>query len=188
MQAKVDATIEGFNQVLADGIKASKQNNIKSVDMLAKFGEFDHFKVQQQASKLNKANYYPNRGSTALWWAITRAIDHISAISLNYDRVILTIFTDGENNSAHTFEPTAKRMVEEQQGKGWVINFVGAGSKVAVERASARVGIFAANTMSYSNDSAGTKVAMRSFSNARAAYTSAVADGVDSNIGFFSNE
>lgn len=188
MQSKVDATIEGFNQVLADGIKASKDNNVASVDVLVKFGETGHFKVQTTAHELNRANYYPNRGGTALWWALAEAIDYINTANYGTDKIILTVFTDGENNESYHYEIIAKNLVEQHQAKGWVINFVGAGTKEQIQKASSSVGIFASNTMSYANNSAGTKVAMRSFSNSRAAYTSAVADGVDSNIGFFSNE
>lgn len=202
MSNKVDATIEGFNQVLADAKKSSSELGVVNYEAFSKFGvagnatwkvgDVKPLSSRQGAGwpyKIEDVIYNPSQGGTALWDAIIvltgRTEEYLRTLPVG-TKVIFTIFTDGENNQLNELLPTAKRLVEIKQSEGWVINFVGAGEEQFIRKMSQSVGIFASNTLSYVNNSVGTRNAMMNFSNARTNYTKAVADGVESNVGFFS--
>lgn len=198
MASKVPATVDGFNKVLEDTESVSRNTFVKSTDVLALFGEQGHLIVKDKVERLSGNFtddglwYNPNRGRTALWWAVVEAINLTeSRLSTQPkgSKVILTIFTDGEDNASATAEHTlAKDLIKAKQEKGWVINFIGAGEKSFIEKMSGSVGIFASNTMNYSNTSTGTTEAFNRMSGSRIRYTTAVADGSDSNVGFFAND
>lgn len=202
MSSKVPATVEGFNKVLNDAIQASKDTGVKSTDVLALFGEFEYFIVRDRIANLchimervgfntpGTMVYQPSRPRTALWWSVCEAIkltEERLKLMPKDTKVILTIFTDGENNQMYEYETTAKVLVELKQSKDWVINFIGAGEKEYIQKMSQSIGIFANNTLNYSNDSKGTKRAFSKMSQSRTAYTSNVAAGTESNIGFFAS-
>lgn len=186
MSSKVSATVEGFNQVLSD---AAKVKGVTQVESLALFGEFGHFKVAPKVEPLTIESYRPNRSSTALWWAVVQAIEHTDKLLKDLPKdtkVILSIFTDGDNNAVHEYQANANVLVDLKKSQDWVINFIGAGDQAFILKMSNSIGIFANNTLSYANNSAGTRSAFDKMSKSRVAYTSAVADGQSvSNDGFF---
>lgn len=200
MQSKVSATVDGFNQVLSDAEKASKDTGVKSTDVLALFGEEGHFVVNDRVNKLyfwrygvsteGVTLYQPSRPRTALWWAVCEAIkltdDKLKSMPKN-TKVILTIFTDGENNQSYEYETNAKVLVELKQSLGWVINFIGAGERDHIQKMSQSIGIFASNTLNYNNDPIGTRKAFNKMSKSRTAYTSNVASGTAVHDGFFAS-
>jgi hypothetical protein len=204
MMSKAAATVAGFNKVLADASKASLENNIKSTEVLALFGELNHFVIKDKIKTLIPPTseifstistttdvYYPARPHTALWWAIVQAIEWTKYKLWDMPlatKVVLTIFTDGENNDAYSYFNAARELVKAKQSEGWVINFIGAGDDVFIKQMSDSVGIFASNTMSYANTSAGASRAFDKMSRARVGYASKVAAGTDGVMGFFSND
>lgn len=199
MATKSKATAEGFNTVLGDARKAS--DGVLSTDMLMLFGESGNFQVADNVTGLtilqSRANlgfryYYPNRSYTALWWATIQAIRaaemKLSVLAKNTN-VILTIFTDGEDNQSTRFEFThAKELISNKQEEGWVINFIGAGDKAFVDNVASSVGIFDTNTMNYHNSSIGTTMAFGKMSASNVSYRSKVARGVAKTDGFFAED
>jgi hypothetical protein len=180
MESKVPATVEGFNKVISEAAQTANETGVPSTDTLILFGELGHFEIQDKTLPLsdgrprtfnitNTTNsvlngvirYNPQRPRTALWWSVKRAIEHATMqmeILPKDTKVILTIFTDGEDN-VYQFMREAKELVKAKQAEGWIINFVGAGEKEYVEKMSANIGIFASNTLSYMNDDDGTRSA-----------------------------
>lgn len=191
MSSKVSATIEGFNSVLNDAEKAVKDTGVNSTEVLALFGEYNHFHVRSKVEPLTGITYRPARGSTALWWAVCEAINLTEQKLRNEPvgtKVILTIFTDGENNSMYEYEARARNLVLDKQKQDWVINFIGAGSRDQILQASGSIGIFANNTLNYANTSVGTRGAFASMSKSRSSFSSKVATNTATADGFFAND
>lgn len=201
MRWKVPATVKGFNTAADEAFKAARENNISSSEVLMLFGEQGHFVVKDSFKKLTDNStgiafpkyetvYNPTRPATALWWAVVQAINWATIRLHNSPKgtqIVLSIFTDGDNNSAYEYETEAKRLVQEKQQEGWVINFIGAGSEWYIKRMSERIGIFANNTLAYNNTSLGTAVAFDKMSFARRKFAKAYTDGVATTMNYFEN-
>lgn len=190
---KTPATISGFNEVLA----TTKTDKVHTINALVKFSSpgsetWTVGDVKPLGNGFNNMRYYPSGFSTALWdaagYAIRKTEEAIRTLPIG-TRVVMTLFTDGdENSSRHWNRTEVKKLIEEKVALGWVVNFIGAGTKLDVERVATSVGIFAANTMNYQNDGVGATTAFRSMAKSLTNYNNAVADNVDSNVGFFSTE
>lgn len=190
MWGKRQVTIDGFNEVLVASELSAKTDKVNSTDILCTFGERGHFKVVGAVKKLTNATYNPSQGGTALWDAIIRGIDFTESLVKTKPagtKVIFTIFTDGQNNLLYDLQSKAKELIDAKNAEGWVINFMGAGNDILVKTVANSVGIYAANTMSYSNDKVGTASAFDTLSKAKSLYSSKVSRGIDSNVGFFAN-
>lgn len=199
MQGKVGATIEGFNSILLTGQQDATKLGINNVEAFALFGsprktEFVVKNVKPlSAGRVDEksVNYSPGEWSTALWMAICTGITSVEGLLKNFPKktkVIFTIFTDGLNNSAPEYKAMATTLINQKQNDGWVINFVGAGELEQVQRVATSVGIFASNALAYTDNAVGAKEAFNSFNRSRSTYTKAVKKGVESNVGFFSEE
>lgn len=205
---KYKAAIEGFNALVDQGRVDAKSTGVTNKEFVAFFGG-SYKEVEQQVEKLvdgggawgkacgtvvgNNVVYNPTMGMTALWESTSKIINKLEReLGSNPGaKVILTIFTDGEeNNSSHQWRDGSKikGIIEQKQKEGWVVTFIGAGDKKTIEQIATSVGIFASNSLSFANNSVGTKRAMAKMSASRSAYTTAVAAGTDSLEGFFSND
>ena len=79
-------------------------------------------------------------------------------------KIIVTVFTDGEENESRKWtKDEIRKMVEHFQSDGkWTFTFVGCGSLDNVTATSAGLGVAAANTVAYSYSDEGTRMAYRS--------------------------
>jgi hypothetical protein len=196
MAGKESATIEGFNKILADARQTQHDTGLKAIDFLSKFGEPGRFTWTDHVTPLDRNKYCPQQASTAMNDATVFGINQTQAYidTLGTDKkykVVLTVFTDGEENSSQLYRAYAgvKSIITQKQKEGWVINLIGAGTKERVERMAGLVGIYASNSMHYTNDSKGTRSSMAKMSAALTSYTTAVASGAETTVdGFFSDE
>lgn len=190
MGSKIAATVEGFNKVLSDTIEDTKTTGTINHMLTVLFGEPGYVRVIA-SNPISEASYRPSRPNTALWQAIVETIaltdDRLTTLPED-TKVIFTIFTDGENNAAPNYHNLSKSLIKIKQGAGWVINFVGAGSKEDIARTSGSIGIFASNTLNYENSSIGTTMAFASMSAGNTRYRGAAGQGIATNDGFFSKD
>lgn len=108
-------------------------------------------------------NDYVPAGNTPLLDAIGYGIDKVKDFhgdKLGDDnlKIIVTIFTDGEENSSKKWTKNdIKKMVNHFQSDGkWTFTFVGCGSLENVSATSATLGVTANNTIAYAATSTGT--------------------------------
>lgn len=108
------------------------------------------------------SDYEPS-GWTPLLDAIGLGIEKVKefhADKLDDDnlKIIVTIFTDGEENSSKKFNrEQIKQMIEHFQSDGkWTFTFVGCGSIEDVSATSATLGVSASNTVAYAATDTGT--------------------------------
>lgn len=96
--------------------------------------------------KVDESEVIP-RGGTPLWDAVGRCIN--IAIAANYEKVAITIVTDGEENSSkeHTKE-TVRTLIEICKKKNWQVNFVGCNFDAAAD--AAKIGVSYRNTVASS--------------------------------------
>jgi len=174
MAYTLEATISGFNENLATLIKEDQEQDddtVKNVVSLVTFStQVDDSpemwcKPVEQIPKLNSENYCPN-GMTALNDAIGCSVlklqeeikDELKAEDAN---VVVTVFTDGQNNNSQEFGDynKVKDLIDKLTGtRMWTFAFVGC-NEAALESAR-NMGFAASNVMAYDGTAAGTSDSM----------------------------
>ncbi len=200
MSSIKEATINGYNEILNGIKKVCKDTKVPSYCSLVEFSNNFNVKSKflntdcEKTSILTNSTYLPG-GMTALYDAIGLGITSLKenlASKLNSNiSVTVSILTDGEeNNSTKYNKQSTKALIEEMKDKyNWTINFIGAGEEKAVKSVADSIGIFASNTASYKATNIGTQSAFSNISNARSKKSVDYASrGVNTNIGFFSND
>jgi len=130
-----DATIKGVNQLLED--QRREMGEKKATFTLVKFDSAVKEGFAQDLSSfenINRGSYRPGGSGTALWDAIGKTIEltgkRLKALkeSERPSRVIVVIYTDGEENSSRTYTSAqVKTMIEHQREKfNWDFIFLGA--------------------------------------------------------------
>lgn len=160
MQSCRDGTIEGFNGYLAGQKEDSVKTGIKTFVSLYKFDGYkvvtvyDHENVHD-TPPLTKETYNP-QGMTNLLDAIGAVLIQVNNRLIaqpesERESVIVTILTDGGENSSKTFGTTdVKQMVEKSEGKLWGFMFLGA--NIDAFGTSSQLGFNSHNTMQYSTN------------------------------------
>ncbi len=162
MRGLEEDTIGGFNSMIDKQRREEGEAYVSTV-LFDDCSEVVYDRVAiGRVEPMNDRQYYV-RGCTALLDAIGGAVHHIMNVhkyAREEDRPEKTLFiitTDGmENSSRHYNYRKVRKMVEEQEKKGWEFIFLGANID-AIETAG-RFGIKANRAFNYECDSAGTAV------------------------------
>jgi hypothetical protein len=196
-------TIEGMNSTLA-ALKAQADKDTKVLNTLLIFSStgngwgvpskdeternFVFHRIGQEVSTvpdLTEKEYAPG-GGTPLLDAVGYGIEKVKEFhkdDLGSDdlSIIVTIFTDGEENSSQKWTRNdIKKMIEHfQSDKKWTFTFIGCGSFDNVSGVSATLGIKSANTVAYDASAAGNTMAFRSVANSYSNYSRGVKGLVD---------
>ena len=94
----------------------------------------------QEVGNLPYGAYKPT-GCTPLYDAIGQGIERVRKIKGRNDSAMVTIITDGEENSSiHFNHHRIKRLIDECQQKGWDFTFIGT-EGLDVDRISTSIGI-----------------------------------------------
>lgn len=138
-------TINGFNETVQTIKDAQYKHedqehlvslvvfNSSSIDTV-----YDRVPVSD-VKELNEDSYIPSRG-TPLYDAMGGGLNALRPHAKAEDRVLVTVLTDGEENSSKEYSGNAiKAMVDELKGKGWVFTYIGANQDV--EKVAARISI-----------------------------------------------
>jgi hypothetical protein len=152
-----ESTISGFNEIVQTikGIEKQfpEQKHFISLVTFNGFGikTLLDKKPVSELSEIDGSSYNPN-SSTPLYDAIG-----LSVLKLRMDiagvenaNVLVTIITDGEENSSREFNgQQIKKIIDEQKALGWTFTYIGANHDV--EKVAASISI--SNTMNFvSND------------------------------------
>ncbi len=128
----------------------------------------------EEVKELNDNTYIPNCG-TPLYDAIGNATAHLRKSVKIDDKVLVTIITDGEENSSREYNGKAiKAIIDELKGKGWVFTYIGANQDV--EKVASTMGIH--NTMAFQSDAHGTHVMFAKERSSRMNFFDRISDGV----------
>lgn len=152
-------TIGGFNSMLYKQ-KKSEHDVLVSTVLFNHEVKVIHDRVKlQYIPKMTSKDYEPE-GCTALLDTIGGSIKHIRNVHRYIreedvpEHTLFVIITDGLENASHKYDSsTVKKMVKEQQDKGWEFLFLGANID-AVETARG-FGIDGSRAVNFHNDSKG---------------------------------
>ena len=192
MQSCRAATISGYNEYLQSQRKDAKETGIPTFVSLYKFDGSSVKCVFNRVSAdevedLNESTYNP-QGMTNLYDAIGGVMMEINSQlstkkKADRDSIIITILTDGAENSSRAFNnSTIKQMVEKAEGKNWGFMFLGA--NINAFAAGSSLGFGVNNTMQYDTASMGNT--MRSASAMTSRMKTAYAAGMDTSMTYAS--
>ena len=119
----------------------------------------DYLKVKysvapiDEVKEITREDYVAN-GCTALYDAMGEMISELKRKMTPEDRVLVTVITDGyENSSTHWSGPQIKSLVEELRHEGWTFTYIGANQDV--EAVAGSMGI--RNTLAFEETEDGTR-------------------------------
>jgi uncharacterized protein YegL len=192
MDSVRDVTISGLNeQLLSIKTSAKDYPDQEQIICLVTFSSNVNTDVWMKSIKdvdnFNRESYIPN-GGTALFDAIGISITKLKneikdELSERKANVILTIFTDGDENASHEYNgKDVKTLIDKTKDSGqWTVAFLGCGENV-FDVAEA-FGITRGNTLCYNAGVDGTADAFKTMSAARtmraASYSCCISKGLD---------
>ncbi len=137
MAGKEEDVIGGFNEFIANQRKLPGLCCVTLVLFDEQYQVVYNRVPLKDVSEL-KSDVYYTRGSTALLDAVGKTLKGAASS----DKAIVFIFTDGQENSSKEWKKEAvKKLVEEQQMRGWDINFIGADLDAYADAMAASMGI-----------------------------------------------
>ncbi len=119
----------------------------------------DYLKVKYSVAPIDEVKEiteedYEACGCTALYDAMGEMISELKRKMTPEDRVLVTVITDGyENSSIHWTGPQIKSLVEELRHEGWTFTYIGANQDV--EAVAGSMGI--RNTLAFEETEEGAK-------------------------------
>ena len=168
MEKIVDDTRGGFNAFLRDHRDGQGTATVTLYDFSTAVNQVYEAYPVIEAPELNKNNYTPS-GRTALFDAITRAVDetaeYITEVESEEqpDNVVMVVLTDGKENASETSQDTVRSRVEHRQKTDdWEFMFIGANQDAVLTAEG--IGIEKDNSLNMAHDGDGTKDAYRSTS------------------------
>jgi hypothetical protein len=173
MHDQQDIVINGFNEQLVTMRQEEKNLNVQYLITLIKFADEATMLYKdlplEQVPNLNKETYIPS-GWTALYDAIGMAID---TATLGETDVLVTIFTDGQDNKSKTWKKsTIKTLIELRQNENkWGFVYFGANQNTWAE--AQQMGV--RNAVHYTMQN--TDKAMSAMGAVRSCYTSTAMSG-----------
>ena len=192
MQSIKTATINGFNEVLQT-IKGMeiKYPNLKQFVSFVTFNGMGiktliDVKPAALLKELDDKNYKPD-SNTPLYDAIGFSVNKLKAYIDDQEEknVLVTILTDGEENSSDEFDVKAvKSLIEEQKAQGWTFSFIGANQDV--EKVAFSISI--KNTMHFDANEKDMKQMFAMESMARGRYNLRVSENVMDRDGLFDED
>lgn len=192
MQSCRDATISGFNEYLKAQKVDAEQTGIETFVSLYKFDgssvycTIDHINVQD-VKPLDRNSYNPRGGTNlldAMGGVLLKINEQLSTVKKSErESVIVTVLTDGEENSSRTFRnDDIKAMVEKSEAKNWGFMFLGA--NINAFHAGSALGFNVNNTMQYDTNSMGKTILAASAMTTRMRH--AYASGMDTSATYAS--
>ncbi len=162
MSGLEEDTIGGFNGMLQKQKKEDGEANITTIlfdDQI----EIVHDRFPIDVVKpLTDKDYYV-RGCTALLDAVGSTVRKVENIQKRLpeeyraEHVIFVITTDGQENASQEYSVNmVKKMIEQNQERGWQFLFLGANIDAVKE--ATKIGIRKTNAASYKNDSKGVRL------------------------------
>jgi len=179
---KIEAAVRGIN-IGVGGLKS----DTAEVDYTYSLVDFsDDIIFRHTASQLSSVREFKGetRGSTALYDAIGSTIDVIKPYVKSGEKVLVNIYTDGQENSSRHFTADAiNTLIKSLSEVGWTFTFIGTAADVAY--AQSRLSVKASNSLVYDGTGSGLEKAFVSNTAARTAYSQKVSAGEDVSEGFY---
>jgi hypothetical protein len=192
MEAIKKSTITGFNEVVqtVKGIEKQYPEQKHFISLVTFNGLGIKTLLDKQPvstlSQINQKTYNPD-SSTPLYDAIGLSVLklRIDLAGLENTNVLVTILTDGEENSSREFNgQQIKKIIDEQKDLGWTFTYIGANHDV--EKAAVSISI--TNTMQFNANEADMQLMFAKEKNARYAYSQKIRDKQDLQNDFYNEK
>lgn len=170
---KYNAAVEGIKM----DYETCKKEGFKSYT----FAQFDDTYDCKTYDFTKKLTFLRPSGYTALYDAVYNTLTDI--VIPEGDKVLVKIFTDGEENSSRRSASEVQKLIKACEAKGYTITFVG--TKRDVQVIQSKLSIDASNTAVHDNTGAGVREVFRSSAQATSLYTKSIANGEEVTRGFF---
>ena len=188
------AAVNGMNETLQSISNAQKKHeNQEHVVTLVSFNSVEIKTIYDcvpacEARELTEKDYNPSC-STPLYDAMGQALTKLRPKVESEDKVLVTVITDGEENSSSEYSGKAiKALVDELKGCGWVFAYIGANQDV--EKVAATISI--TNSMSFCASNIGAGYMLHCLMKRRDKMFDDIADGDfdadEANENFFDEE
>ena len=134
----------------------------------------------------SELKFNPWFGGTALYNTIVNVFDNLLKTTPKEDKVLVQIFTDGQDSyQSRSERENAKKLIEEFNAKGWTVTFVG--TEYDVQYIQTNLSIDSTNTLVHDNTGSGVAQSFEVYRGATRSFTKNVAKGEDVTRGFFKN-
>lgn len=141
-----------------------------------------------EVKELTGKEYIPS-SLTPLYDAMGQSLNALRTQVISNDKVLVTIITDGEENSSREYDgPAIKALVEELKGAGWVFAYIGANQDAVYVAQTISV----TNVMNFQATDYGTSNMLCKLKKSRNRMWDKISEGTfmacESNINFFKEE
>lgn len=182
--AKIKNAVKGINSGIE---KLKSEDDVKYTYTLCDFSwnndiNFKH--ILNDISKVNTVDFN-DRGNTALRDAIGETLILMQErVTDNTEKVLVNIYTDGEENGSKKFsDRDIASMIDKLQKENFTITFIGTDRDV--DRVVKNYKLHASNTLKYDGSAKGLEVTLNSTTIARSSFKSKVLKGEDVTMGFY---
>ncbi|MCQ2203725.1 MAG: VWA domain-containing protein [Bacteroidales bacterium] len=165
--------LAGINETIATCKKLQEMHSEMEQHVTLITFDSCHFKVHyddvlaMRAQELGMNEYRPS-GGTPLYDAIGKGVAKVNAQTEVGDNVLVTIITDGEENSSREYTlKMVKNLIEKQKKLGWTFTLIGT-DNLDVEGMAGAMAID--NHLAFAEDDEGTREMFRRERNARVNY------------------
>lgn len=145
--------------------------------------EFSIDKREQLHDFTKPLQFRPYFSGTALYKTIHEVFTSLLTNIPKEDKVLVQIFTDGQDENSANYRAKAKRVIDKFNSIGWTVTFVGTEHDVAFVQAN--LSIDATNTLVHDNTASGVATSFETYRGATSSYTKAVKRGEQVTKGFF---
>lgn len=180
--SKYNAAVKGINV----GVKSLKEDkaDVNYSYTLCDFSEDIIFRSTTDSLKNVKEFNGETRGSTSLYDAIGGSIKIIKEVKKSTDKVLINIYTDGQENSSRKYTGAQiASSIKELSEQGWTFTFIG--TKMDVEYAQRHLKFDISNTLVHDNTGSGMEKAFLTNNLSRSSYSAKVEAGEDVSKGFY---
>jgi hypothetical protein len=165
------------------GLKQDKAQVRYTYSLTDFSSDVNHIYVGQNLSTIPRY-VGKTRGSTALYDAICSTVLKVKPKVHKGDKVLVNIYTDGEENaSRHYSRVNVNDFISQLSKEGWTFTFIG--TKYDVDFVIQNLNIHTTNTMVYDGSAKGLAKSLTATRVARQSYSKAVEDGLDVSVGFY---
>ncbi len=180
---KIGAALQAINSGVKELIKEKLVTYTYSLTTFSTSTDIN-FVIQQKYPKDVPHITAKADGGTALYDAIGLTLKSLAYIKEKEDKVLVNIYTDGEENSSINFKKKqVGDLIEKCQTEGFTVTFIG--TIQDTERAITNLKIDKSNTLSYDGTAQGLSKSMMSTNSLRSSYANSVSKGEDVAIGFY---
>ena len=183
--------LAGLNETIETVKKMQKvhpemQQRISLLTFDSSHKTFKYDNVKADTAHLLSANDYNPGGCTPLYDAIGIAISKLNAQTTDEDSVLVTIITDGEENSSEEYSlRMIKTLIDKMKKQGWTFTLIGT-DNLDVEGMAGQMCID--NHLSFTEDAEGTREMFRREREARVRYNACLASGSSMETGRYFEE